>query len=184
MALQSALVSLGTPAPDFALPDLSGNTVGLSDFDDHSVLVVVFACNHCPYVKHIEHALGSVADACDDVAFVAICSNDVTSYPEDDVEHLRAQAQRANWSFPYLIDETQHVARAFEAVCTPDLFVYGPDRQLAYRGAFDGSTPGNDVSVDGSLLRAAIERILGGCSVPEPHRPSMGCGIKWKVDAT
>jgi len=183
MALQSALVALGTPAPDFALPDLSGDTVCLGDFDDHSVLVVVFACNHCPYVQHIEDALGALGNSYDDVAFVAICSNNTAAYPEDDAEHLRTQAQRAQWSFPYLIDETQDVARAFGAVCTPDFFVYGPDRRLSYRGAFDGSTPGNGVPVDASLVRGGIKATLMGHPALEPHRPSMGCGIKWKDDA-
>ena len=180
MALQSALVPLGTPTPDFTLPDLNGEWLSLGDFAHQDVLVVVFACNHCPYVQHIESALAALSKEFSDVAFVAICSNDPTTYPEDDLDHLRQQVERAGWTFPYLVDESQDVARACSAVCTPDFFAYGADRTLAYRGAFDASTPGNDLVVDGSALRAALTRLAAGQPVPEPHRPSMGCGIKWK----
>jgi peroxiredoxin len=181
MALQSALVPLGTPAPDFTLPDLHGHRHSLGDFAHRDVLVVVFACNHCPYVQHIESALAGSSQEFADVAFVAICSNDSLTYPDDDVDHLRKQVERAGWTFPYLVDESQDVARSFSAVCTPDFFVYGPDRTLAYRGAFDASTPGNGVVVDGSALRAALTHLAAGQPVPEPHRPSLGCGIKWKA---
>ncbi len=180
MALQSALVPLGTPAPDFTLPDLSGLRLSLGDLAHRDVLVVVFACNHCPYVQHIETALAALSKEFSDVAFVAICSNDPLTYPDDDLDHLREQVERAGWTFPYLVDESQDVARAFSAVCTPDFFVYGPDRTLAYRGAFDASTPGNGLVVDGSALRAALTCLAAGQRVPEPHRPSLGCGIKWK----
>ncbi|MFZ0322954.1 MAG: thioredoxin family protein [Actinomycetes bacterium] len=182
MAVESSLVALGSPAPDFSLPDLAGHVVGLTDFEDHSVLVVVFACNHCPYVQHIEHALGSMTSEFDDVAFVAICSNDSLAYPDDDVAHLHQQADRAGWDFPYLVDDSQQVAREFGAVCTPDFFVYGVDRTLAYRGAFDASTPGNGEPLDGSLLRNALARVISGQPIPEPHRPSLGCSIKWKPE--
>jgi peroxiredoxin len=181
MAVNSALVPLGTPAPDFALPDLDDRVHTLASFTD-DVLVVVFACNHCPYVQHIEKELARVvADL--SAAVVAVCSNDADNYPDDGPEGLRNQADRAGWTFPYLIDADQTVARDYGAVCTPDFFVYGADRRLAYRGAFDDSTPGNGEPLDGQLLIAAVSAIGRGESVPEPHRPSMGCSIKWKVSA-
>lgn len=177
MALSSALVPLGTPVPDFTLPDVHGTPHSLDDFTA-SVLVVVFACNHCPYVRHIEDELGTFVPG-PTLDVVAICSNDVERYPDDRAEHLAEQAARARWSFPYLVDTDQSVARAFRAVCTPDFFVYGPDRCLAYRGAFDAATPGNDQPVTGQELRDAITLVAAGSAVPEPHRPSLGCGIKW-----
>ncbi|HVQ87126.1 MAG TPA: thioredoxin family protein [Actinomycetes bacterium] len=178
MALASRLAPLGTPAPTFQLPDLAGRHHALDDYANHSVLVVSFVCNHCPYVQHIESELGAVA-ARTSAGFVAVCSNDAATYPDDAPALLAEQARRADWRFDYLVDADQSVARAFGAVCTPDFFVYGPDRKLAYRGAFDAATPKNGEPVNGSLLEDAISRILGGQSVPEPHRPSMGCGIKW-----
>lgn len=177
MALTSSLVPLGTPAPDFTLLDVDGSSHSLSDFTA-AVLVVAFVCNHCPYVKHIELALGQIK-ASDQVAVVAISSNDVERYPDDAPGHLADQAERAGWTFPYLVDTDQSVAKAYGAVCTPDFFVYGPERRLAYRGAFDASTPGNGVPVTGADLTRAIELVGTGQPVPEPHRPSMGCGIKW-----
>jgi len=177
MALKSGLVPLGTPASDFDLPDTSGKRHQLSDYDDQ-VLVVAFVCNHCPYVRHIESALGQLAST-SAAEFLAICSNDAQNYPDDAPPGLVEQASRAGWQFPYLIDAEQDVARSYGAVCTPDFFVYGPDRKLAYRGAFDAATPSNGEPVNGSLLRDAIERVASGEAVPEPHRPSMGCGIKW-----
>jgi peroxiredoxin len=179
MALTSTLVPLGTPAPDFALSDLNGKTVALEDLAHTDVLVVAFVCNHCPYVKHIEGWLGRVAGRLP-ASVVAICSNDAERYPDDGLPGLRDQAERAQWNFPYLIDTDQSVAKAYGAVCTPDFFVYGPSRRLAYRGAFDGSTPGNHQPVTGDALVAAVDLIARGEPVPEPHRPSMGCGIKWR----
>ena len=177
MALTSSLVPLGTPAPEFALPDVNGVHHALADFTA-PVLVVAFVCNHCPYVKHIEDEFGTLAPSAD-LDIVAISANDVERYPDDAPAELARQADRAGWRFPYLVDTDQTVARAYGAVCTPDFFVYGPDRTLAYRGAFDSSTPGNDEPVTGALLRNAIDLIAAGSPVPEPHRPSMGCGIKW-----
>jgi peroxiredoxin len=183
VALRSALVPLGTPVPSFVLPDLDGRPVALSDLAGSKALVVAFLCNHCPYVRHIEHRLGEVAKQVEAAggALVGICSNDVVGYPDDDVAGLAAQVARAGWSFPYLVDSSQDVARAFGAVCTPDFFVYGPDRTLRYRGAFDAATPGNDEPVDGSLLLGAVTHVLADEDVPEPHRPSLGCGIKWRA---
>jgi peroxiredoxin len=177
MALTSSLVPLKTPAPDFVLPDVEG---AMHRFDSFTapVLVVGFVCNHCPYVKHIEQAMGLLTPSTS-LDIVAICSNDAERYPEDAPPHLAAQAERAGWRFPYLVDAAQDVARAYGAVCTPDFFVYGPDRTLAYRGAFDDSTPGNDRPVTGAALLPAIDLVAAGRPVPEPHRPSMGCGIKW-----
>ncbi len=182
MAVDSLMVPLGTPAPDFDLPTIDGGRVALDDIDA-TALVVMFLCNHCPYVRHVEQQLGRlVHDLADrDVAFVGICSNDAEAYPDDGPDGLRDQARRAGWSFPYAIDEDQSVGRAYNAACTPDFFLYGPARTLAYRGAMDGSTPGNDVPVTGDDLRAAIEKVLVGEEVPEPHRPSMGCSIKWRT---
>lgn len=179
MALESSMVPLGTPAPDFTLPDLRGNARSLADFGAEALLVA-FVCNHCPYVKHIEARFGEFAAAQDGLDVVAICANDAEGYPDDAPAKLAEQAVRASWAFPYLVDEDQSVARAYKAVCTPDFFLYGPDRTLAYRGAFDGSTPGNGVPVTGELLSGAVESVLKGEPIPEPHRPAMGCGIKWR----
>jgi peroxiredoxin len=178
------MISLCTPAPSFSLPSVDDISVRLEDFADAPLLLVAFLCNHCPYVRHIEAAFAEVthAYAARGVATVGVCSNDILSYPDDAPEALGRQRSRANWTFPYLIDETQQVARHFGAACTPDIFVYGPDRRLVYRGAFDGSTPGNNVPVTGDLLRAALDAALDGRPVPLPHRPSMGCGIKWKAE--
>ncbi len=182
MAVSSVMVPLGTPAPDFRLPAASGGTVALADLRGPGLLVM-FLCNHCPYVRHIEKALGAtVAEYAErGLAAVAICANDTDAYPDDAPEHLAEQARRAGFTFPYLVDETQEVAKAYRAVCTPDLFLYDAQRRLAYRGAFDASTPGNAVPVTGELLRAALDRVLAGEPVPEPHHPSMGCSLKWKL---
>jgi len=181
MAVTSIMVPIGTPAPDFALPDLSGSTVRRDDFDGAPALLVAFVCNHCPYVRHVEAVLATVVSEYPDLAVVGICTNDAEAYPEDAPEQLAAQAQRARWTFPYLIDKSQEIGRAYQAVCTPDFFLYGQDRRLAYRGALDESTPGNGKPVTGELLRAAIDHVLAGRPVPEPHAPSMGCSIKWRA---
>ncbi len=178
MAVESAMVPLGTPAPDFVLPDLSGDLVRRSDVT--GPLLVAFLCNHCPYVRHIEERLGDVLAEREGLAVLGICTNDAQAYPDDAPEHLAEQSERAGWSFPYLVDADQTVGKAFAAACTPDFFLYDADGRLAYRGAFDDSTPGNDRPVTGDLLRDAIERVLRGEGVPEPHRPSMGCSIKWR----
>jgi peroxiredoxin len=174
------MVPLGTAAPDFALADVTGTIHRLTDFTSAPALLVAFICNHCPYVRHIETGLGKLLAGYPDLAVVGVCSNDVDAYPDDAPDHLSAQAQRAGWTFPYLIDATQSIGRAYSAACTPDFFLYGSDRTLGYRGAFDESTPGNDKPVTGELLRDAIDRVLAGEPVPEPHRPSMGCSIKWR----
>jgi peroxiredoxin len=173
------MVKLGTPAPEFSLPDLDATTVSLSDFAGEPVLVM-FVCNHCPYVKHLEQAIGALAGRHAELRVLAVCSNDAQSYPDDDVAGLREQADRAGWGFPYLVDAAQQVARNYRAACTPDFFLYDAQHRLAYRGAFDDSTPGNGKAITGEHLDAAVQRVLAGEPVPEPHHPSTGCSIKWR----
>lgn len=183
MAIQSFLVPLGTPAPAFSLPDLNGTTVTLSSFEEHPLLLIVFLSNHCPYVRRIEGALGSLTSeyAGLGLATAGIAANDAATHPDDAPDHLAEQAKRAGFSFPYLYDESQEVARAYRAACTPDFFLYAPDRTLVYRGEFDGARPANDVPATGATLRGAIDLALTGHPVPEPHAPSLGCGIKWRA---
>lgn len=179
MAVESTMVPLGSPLPSFALPDLAGREVSSTDYAGRPLLVA-FLCNHCPYVKHVEAGFGRLVAAHPGLAVVGICSNDATDYPDDAPAGLAEQAARAGWAFPYLVDESQDVGHAFGAACTPDFFLYDATGALAYRGAMDGSTPGNQVPVTGELLDDAIRRVLAGETVPEPHRPSMGCSIKWR----
>ncbi|MFD0684904.1 thioredoxin family protein [Actinomadura fibrosa] len=181
MAIASFMVPLGSPAPPFRLPSIDGGPVADTDFGTASALLVIFLSNHCPYVRRVENGIGALAAeyAGKGVATVGICSNDVSRYPDDGADHLREQAARAGFEFPYLVDESQETARAYRAACTPDFFLYDGDRRLAYRGEFDGARPRNDVPVDGSSLRAALDLVLAGKAVPEPHTPSLGCGIKW-----
>lgn len=179
MAVESTMVALGTALPDFTLQDLAGVTVSRESFTGRPLLVA-FLCNHCPYVQHVERRLGEVVRAHPSLFVIAVCSNDAEAYPADAPDRLAEQAIRAGWTFPYLVDASQEVGRAFRAACTPDFFLYDAQSRLAYRGAMDGSTPGNGVPVTGELLDDAIRRVLAGQSVPEPHRPSMGCSIKWR----
>lgn len=178
MAVASAMVPLGSEAPPFSLADLSGTLVHRSDFA--GPLLVAFLCNHCPYVKHVEVVLGRVLAERPALDVVGVCTNDAQAYPDDAPERLAEQAARAAWTFPYLVDADQSVGRAYQAVCTPDFFLYDGSGRLAYRGAFDDSTPGNGRPVTGDLLADAIDRVLRDEPVPEPHRPSMGCSIKWR----
>jgi len=179
MALSSTMVPLGSALPAFDLPDLTGETVSSETLAGRSVLVA-FVCNHCPYVKHVETAFAAVVHAHPRLAVVAVCTNDAESYPDDAPARLAEQARRAGWDFPYLVDEAQDLGRAFGAACTPDFFLFDAEHRLAYRGAMDASTPGNGLPVTGELLDDAIRRVLAGEGVPEPHRPSMGCSIKWR----
>lgn len=182
MAINSFMVPLGTPAPDFSLPRADGGEdVRLKDFADAPALLVAFLCNHCPYVQHVESAFGAFTReyAGNGLATVGICANDVSRYPDDAPAQLVAQAQRAGFVFPYLVDESQQVALAYRAACTPDFFLYAGDRTLAYRGRFDATRPGGGEPT-GEELRAAADLVLAGKPVPEPHDPSVGCGIKWK----
>lgn len=176
------MLALGTPAPDFRLPDLSGKLVTLSDFAAAPVLVVAFICNHCPYVQHIRKGLAQFGRDMQSrgVAVVAINSNDVTAYPADSPARMIEEARSAGYAFPYLYDESQAVAKAYSAACTPDFFLFDQERRLAYRGQFDDSRPGNGLPVTGNNLRAAVDAVLAGRPVPAEQKPSLGCNIKWK----
>jgi peroxiredoxin len=178
----STMLPLGTPAPDFALPDTAGRTVRLADFAAAPVLVVAFICNHCPYVKHLRAALADFGRDCAarGVAFVAICSNDAVTHPADAPAAMAAEARAAGYVFPYLHDAAQAVAAAYRAACTPDFYAFDAARRLAYRGQFDDSRPGNGRPVTGADLRAAVDALLAGRPVPPTQKPSMGCNIKWR----
>jgi peroxiredoxin len=187
--------TLGTPAANFSLPDPSGSLHSLHDFDDAQALLVAFLCNHCPFVQHI---IGGFAEYARDyksrgVAVVAIASNDIESHPDDAPEHMAQVAAKHGFTFPYLYDESQQVALAYEAICTPDFFLYDRERRLFYRGQFDGSRPftewdvklgqkRNTVPVNGADLRAATDALLAGRKPPEEQRASAGCSIKWKPE--
>lgn len=178
----STMLALGTPAPDFALSDPDGRVTALGDFAAAPALLVIFLCNHCPFVKHIRGGLVSLVREYQarGVAAVGINSNDIQAYPDDAPARMKEEAAAAGYTFPYLFDGTQGVAKAFRAACTPDLFLFDRDRRLAYRGQFDDSRPGNGVPVTGEDLRAAIDAVLSGRPVSGQQRPSIGCGIKWK----
>lgn len=182
MAIESTMLPLGTTAPPFTLPNpATGTTVSL-DALAGPALVVTFICNHCPYVQHVATALAELGrDLADQgVPMVAISSNDVVTYPQDGPEQMVAEAQRHGWTFPYLYDETQDVARAFSAACTPDTFVFDGERRLVYRGQLDDSRPKNGLPVTAVDVRAAVDAVLAGRSVDRDQRPSIGCGIKWR----
>lgn len=179
----STMRPLGTPAPDFRLPDVvSGRDVSLADFAGAPALLVAFLCRHCPYVKHVEAEVARLARdfAPRGLATVGVSANDAAQYPEDAPVSLKEQAREVGFVFPYLHDETQSVARAFDAACTPDFFLYDRGGRLAYRGQLDDSRPGNGKPVTGADLRAAIEAVLAGRAPVAAQRPSAGCNIKWK----
>lgn len=178
----STMLALGTAAPDFRLPDPHGKRVARDDFADAPGLLVMFICNHCPYVKLIREELSRFATEfmTKGLAVVAINSNDSTNYPDDSPAKMMEEARNFDYRFPYLVDESQDVARAYRAACTPDFFLFDRDRRLVYRGQFDGSRPGNGVPVSGVDLRAAAEAVLAGRPVEGTQRPSLGCNIKWK----
>jgi len=185
MALtESNKMKLGTTAPDFALIDVvTGKTVRRDDFCRQKAFLVLFLCAHCPYVKHIEKGLATLGmDYADQpIGMVAISSNDAGKFPEDSPAGLKKQAEAQRFSFPYLYDETQAVAHAFKAACTPDIFLFDGGFRLVYRGQFDLSRPGNGIPVTGEDLRAAIDAVLAGQPPLPDQRPSMGCNIKWKA---
>lgn len=182
VAVNSTMLPLGTSAPDFRLPDTSGQMVSPRDFKAASALVVVFMCNHCPYVKHIRSGLAALAREYQarGVAVVGINSNDVQNYPADSPPRMVQEVKTAGYTFPYLYDETQMVAKAYRAACTPDFFVFDAGQRLAYRGQFDDSRPGNNLPVTGRDLRAALDAVLAGRPAAGPQKPSIGCNIKWK----
>jgi len=176
------MLPLGTPAPAFRLPDTQGRPISLSDFPDALAFVVVFMCNHCPYVKHIRDGLAQLARdyVRRGVGMVGISSNDASKYPADSPAKMAEEAKDAGYIFPYLYDETQAVAKAYHAACTPDLYVFDQDKALVYRGQFDDSRPGNGIPVTGKDLRAALDAVLAGRPVGPTQKPSIGCNIKWK----
>ncbi len=177
------MIPLGSEAPDFRLPDVvSGNQITLADAKSDAAMVIMFICNHCPYVKHLQQGLVDIADDYipRGVSFVAVNSNDVENYPDDSPERMKQVAEQLEYSFPYLFDETQEVAKAYDAACTPDFFVYNRDLKCVYRGQFDDSRPGNGKPVTGKDMRAALDAVLADRQVPEDQIPSVGCNIKWK----
>lgn len=180
MPVESRMVDLGTAAPPIDLPDLDGTRHRLDDAAGSPVLVM-FLCNHCPYVRHVESTLARLVSEYQERGVVAlgVMSNDTTANPDDGPDGLRAQTDRAGFTFPYLIDADSSVGRAYRAACTPDFFLYDADHRLAYRGRMDASTPGNGEPNDGAELRSALEAVLAGEPVARPHHPSMGCSIKW-----
>ncbi len=177
----STMLPLGTKAPAFALPNIDGTTVCLSDFTDRKALIVVFMCNHCPFVKHVASELAQLARdyAPKGVAMVGISSNDIGSHPDDSPEAMKAEAAAQGYEFPYLYDATQEVAQAYRAACTPDFFVFDGQHALVYRGQLDDSRPGNGKPVTGMDLRQAVDAVLSGKPPIEEQRPSIGCNIKW-----
>jgi peroxiredoxin len=184
MALtESTMLALGTPAPQFRLPDVtSGKTLGLSDLSGTKALLVMFICRHCPYVKHVQSELARLGKdyAGKSLSIVAISSNDAAMHLEDGPGSLREMAAELGFNFPLLYDESQQAARAYDAACTPDLFLFDEARNLAYRGQLDDSRPGNGKPVTGHDLRAAIDTLLSGGTVDAKQKPSIGCNIKWK----
>ena len=180
---ESAMLRLGTKAPDFQLPDVtSGQLISLASFEQKKALLVMFICRHCPYVKHVQTELGRIGldYANKSVGIVAISSNDAASYPDDSPEGLRQQAAELGFSFAYCYDETQDVARAFNAVCTPEFYVFDDKRELVYRGQLDESRRHTAIPLTGIYVRAALDAVQNGGSIDPDQRPSIGCSIKWK----
>jgi thiol-disulfide isomerase/thioredoxin len=182
----SSMLPLGTQAPDFSLTDVvTGTPVTLQRSDEpEAAMVIMFICNHCPYVKHLNQAITQLAHDYlkKNVGFIAINANNAEAYPDDSPENMINTAKEQGYPFPYVFDETQEVAKAYQAACTPDFFVFDQDLLLAYRGQFDPSRPGNLLPVDGSSIREALDCILRGEPVPEDQKPSIGCNIKWKKE--
>ena len=179
----SAMLPLGTYAPEFSLLEpLSGKTVSLNGNGQAQATVIMFICNHCPYVKHVNKELPRLANDYTNkqVRFIAINSNNIEDYPDDSPENMKKTAHEQGYSFPYLFDETQEVARAYQAACTPDFFIFDKNMKLAYRGQLDDSRPGNNIDVTGSSIRTALDCLLSDKPVPFEQKPSIGCNIKWK----
>lgn len=183
-ATPSLMIPLGSKAPDFTLLDTrSGKPISLRELKGITATVIMFICNHCPYVKLLNEEIIKVAHdfTSKGVSFIAISSNDAEQYPEDGPDKMKLVAESLSYPFPYLYDETQEVARAYDAACTPDFFVYNKDLQLAYRGQFDDARPKNQVKPTGKDLRQALDLMTRGEKVPENQIPSIGCNIKWKM---
>jgi peroxiredoxin len=182
---ESRMLALGTPAPSFALPDaVSGKVVSLETVRDPPALLVAFICNHCPFVKHILDGFAAFAQdyTSRGLAVVAISSNDISAHPEDAPPEMAKVARAKGFTFPYLYDESQDVTLAYQAICTPDFFLFDGSRRLAYRGQFDSSRPGSGVPVTGADLRAAVDAVLRMAKPAADQKPSVGCSIKWKAD--
>tara|TARA_Y100001968_G_C19036390_1_gene562315 strand:+ start:100 stop:675 length:576 start_codon:yes stop_codon:yes gene_type:complete len=175
------MLPLGTQAPDFSLINVDSQSVSLSDFSGKPALLVMFICNHCPFVKHIADELSALGREYQSrgAGVVAISSNDSTKYPEDSPEQMVHEAENRGYVFPYLFDEEQEVAKAYHAACTPDFYIFDGDQKLVYRGQLDDSRPGNEIPVTGSDLRAALDAVLAGQPVAQQQTPSIGCNIKW-----
>ena len=181
---QSIMVKLGSQMPEFHLKDVTtGKLVSFEDFEENEAMLIMFMCQHCPYVQHIAEEISQIAKdyAKKGVGIVAICSNDIENYPDDSPKNLRDMAEEYDFTFPFLHDDSQEVAADFAAACTPDFFLYDEDRKLVYRGQLDDSRPENGKPVTGKDLREAIEKVLSGRSIPESQKPSSGCSIKWKA---
>ncbi len=179
----STMLSLGTKAPDFSLPDVvSGNTISLKTFADKKALLVMFICRHCPFVKHVQQQLAQIGQdyADQSLGIVAISANDVANYPDDSPDNLKLMAKELGFNFPLCYDESQATAKAYTAACTPDFFLFDENRQLVYRGQLDESRPSNNVPVTGKDLRSAIDAVLAGKEINPDQKPSIGCNIKWK----
>ena len=179
----STMLPLGTKAPEFSLPDTDGNSVALSDLADKKGLLVIFMCNHCPFVKHVAAQLKTLADdyLSQELAIVGISSNDAEKYPDDSPSAMATEKQQRGYNFPYLYDEDQSVAQAYAAACTPDFYLFDASMKLVYRGQLDASRPDSGIPVTGEDLRAAIDAVLAGQSPSEQQTPSIGCNIKWKA---
>ena len=177
----SQMLPLGTSAPAFSLPDADGSMHSLDDAANSRAYLVMFICNHCPFVKHVADELARLGTdyQAKDVAVFAINSNDIENYPADGPEKMKQEAALRGYTFPYLLDVDQEIAKAYQAACTPDFYLFDGNRTLVYRGQLDGSRPGNTVAVDGRDLRAAIDAVLSGEPVPDDQAPSVGCNIKW-----
>lgn len=179
----STMVSLGTKAPNFSLPDtVSGKNLSLENLKSEKATVIMFICNHCPFVKHVNKELVRLANDYipKGISFIGISSNDVANYPEDSPEKMKQVAKELGYPFPYLYDESQEVARAYDAACTPDFFIYDKELKLVYRGQLDDSRPSNGIPVTGKDIRAALDCLLGGKLISSEQKPSIGCNIKWK----
>ena len=181
--VESTMLDLGTPAPELNLTDvISNQVVSLNDFADARSLLVIFTCNHCPFVKHVRPVMVKMVNdfQSNGVASVAINSNDVEKFPDDSPERMREEAKQFCYTFPYLFDKTQEVAKAYRAACTPEFYLFNKDSTLVYRGQMDESRPKNNIPVSGRDLREAVAAVLGGREVNSDQRPSLGCNIKWK----
>ena len=181
----STMMPLGTTAPEFSLPDYDGKTWSLDDFRGKRGLLVVFMCNHCPYVKHVAPELAKIADEYQprEIGMVGISSNDIAAYPDDAPEKMKEEATAQGYHFPYVFDESQQIAQAYGAACTPDFYLFDADMKLVYRGQMDDTRPKQDTPPNGSDLRRALDALLAGETIDPQQKPSIGCNIKWKVGA-